>query len=126
MRNKLVVVAGAVGLFMVADPMFAHHSESMYDKDHPVTLTGTVTAFRFINPHVKIHFEVKDENGSIVKWVAGTSAPQRLYRNGWHKETLKPGDHITITGHPAKDGRKIMNVQRLVGPDGQVLRDVTA
>ena len=44
MRNKLIVLAGAVGLFIVADPMFAHHSDSVYDKDHPVTLTGTTTS----------------------------------------------------------------------------------
>ena len=118
MRNKLVVVAGAVGLFMVADPMFAHHSESMYDKDHPVTLTGSVTAFRFINPHVKIHFEVKDENGNVVKWIAHTSPPSKMYRRGWNRNILTPGDQITVTGGPDKNGRKNMRLLKLVGPRG--------
>ncbi len=50
-------------------------------------------------------------------------APQRMYRNGWDKQTLQPGDQISISGNPAKDGRKIMNVREPVGPTGKVLRE---
>ena len=124
MRSKLIAgLTVAVGLLMVAGPLFAHHSEALYDKEHPVNLRGTVTDFKFINPHVQIHFQVKGENGNVVKWVAGMGAPQRMYRDGWDKQTLKPGDQISISGHPAKGGRKIMNVRKLVGPDGKVLRE---
>ena len=121
MENKLVVLALAVGLLMVAAPLFAHHSSAMYDMEHPVSLTGTVTEFKFINPHVQIYFQVKDENGNVVKWVAGSGAPQRLYRRGWNAKTLNPGDEITVTCAPAKDGRKICSVRRLVGPNSKVL-----
>ncbi len=122
MRSKLIAgLTVAVGLLMVAGPLFAHHSEALYDKEHPVNLTGTVTDFKFINPHVQIHFQVKDENGNVVKWVAASAPPQRLYRAGWNTKTLKPGDEITITCAPAKDGRKICSVRRVVGPNGKVL-----
>ncbi|MCH6545828.1 MAG: hypothetical protein IH796_07480 [Deltaproteobacteria bacterium] len=126
MKNKvLAVVSVTVGLLLASGPMFAHHSSAMYDADHPVTLAGTVTEFRFINPHVQIHFEVQDENGKVVKWMAGSESPVRLFREGWNKETLKPGDQIIMTCAPAKDGRKICNLVRIVGPNGQVLREET-
>ena len=126
MKNKvLAVVSVTVGLVLASGPMLAHHSSAMYDADHPVTLAGTVTEFRFINPHVQIHFEVQDENGKVVKWMAGSEPPVRLFREGWNKETLKPGDQIIMTCAPAKDGRKICILVRIVGPNGQVLREET-
>ncbi len=120
MKNKLAVLAVVVGLFMVSVSMFAHHSAAIYDREHPVTLQGTATNLAFINPHVQVHFEVKDENGNVVKWVAGSDPPQRVYRAGWNKATLKTGDQITITCAPAKDGRKICLLMNLVGPTGKV------
>ncbi len=122
MKNKsLTVLVVAVGLLLFAAPLFAHHSAAMYDSEHPVTLTGTVTALKLINPHSLIRFEVKDENGNVVKWIAGMGPPQRMYRAGWRTDTLKPGDQITITGAPDKDGSKVMSVIKVVGPTGQVL-----
>ncbi len=119
MKNKLLVIlAVAVGFLMVAGTMFAHHSPSLYDKEHPIKLTGTVTEFRFINPHVQIHFEVKDENGNVVKWIAHTSPPSKMYRSGWTRNTLKPGDQITVIGGSDREGRKNMRMLKLVGPGG--------
>jgi len=122
MKNKLLaVLAVAVSLLVVSGPLFAHHSVTNYDREHPVTLTGTVTEFRFVNPHVLVIFEVKEEGGTVVTWAAGSAPPQRLYRAGWNTKTLKPGDQITITGAPHKEGKKEMSVIKLVGPTGQEL-----
>lgn len=122
MNNKLLsVLAVAVGLLVVAGPMFAHHSLAMYDTEHAITLEGTVTDFAFVNPHVQIHFAVKDDKGNVENWAAGSAPPQRMYRAGWNRNTLKIGDQITVTGYPAKDGRKVMSVRKLTGPSGQVL-----
>ncbi len=122
MRSMLLtVLAMVVGLLVVAGPMFAHHSPSIYDKAHPITFTGTVTEFRLSNPHVQVHLEVKDENGNVVKWIVHSLPPPRLYRAGWRRDTLKPGDQITVTGGPAKNGKKIMRLVNLVGPGGLVL-----
>ena len=127
MRSMLLtVLAMVVGLLVVAGPMFAHHSDAIYDRENPVTLKGTVTEFRFFNPHIQILFEIKDENGKVVKWIASTGTPTRMFRRGWSKTTLKPGDEITVTGTPAKNGRKVMRLTKLVGPTGKVLRDVAA
>ena len=117
----LVVMAVAVGVFVLAGPLFAHHAQSVYDREHPVTLPGTVTDYLFTNPHTQIRFDAKDANGNVTSWTADTSSPQRLYRVGWNKTSLKPGDPITVTGAPSKDGRHSMSIMKLVGPDGKVL-----
>ena len=116
MKNRLfAALAGAVVLLMVSSPLFAHHAGSLYDREHPVTLTGTVTKYLMINPHAQIHFEVKDANGNVETWVAETAGPQRLLRVGWNKNSLKPGDKITVTGAQFKDGRKYLSIFKLEG-----------
>jgi uncharacterized protein DUF6152 len=66
MKNNLyIILAVAGGLYLTADTAFAHHASSNYDGVHPVTLTGAVTEFEFVNPHVLAHFDVADENGVI-------------------------------------------------------------
>jgi len=124
MKKRLftVLAAGAV-LWMVSGLVFAHHAGSLYDREHPVTLTGTVTQFLMINPHAQIHFEVKDENGNVSKWVAETAGPQRLLRVGWNKNTLKAGDTVTVTGAQFKDGRKYLSIYKLTGGNAPVLTE---
>jgi len=119
--NLVAVLAAGVVLLMVSGPLFAHHSASLYDREHPVTVTGTVTGVLFTNPHVQIHFEVKDESGNVEKWVASTSGPLKLSRSGWTAKTLKAGDKITATGAPYRDGRKEMSLGKVVAPNGKVL-----
>jgi hypothetical protein len=80
-----------------------------------------VTEYKLVNPHTEIHFDVKDAQGNTTSWVALSGPPQRLYRSGWRSDTLKPGDQVTVTGAPLKDGRKFMGVQKVIGPSGKVL-----
>lgn len=122
MRNKvLVAFAGLVGALVISISLFAHHGGSMYDWKNPVTLTGIVTDYQFVNPHTQIRFEVTDENGTVTGWVVETVPMQKLQRAGWNTKTLKPGDRITVTGAPHREGKKALGVVRLVGPAGQVL-----
>src|SRR5438132_198207 len=105
MKNKLFVVLVAVAaLLAVRAPLFAHHGESLYDAHHLITLAGTVTKFEMINPHALIHFDVKDDKGNIEHWTAQGTAPNNLRRVGWTRDSLKPGDQITVSGYPYKDG----------------------
>jgi hypothetical protein len=108
---------------MMSGPLFAHHAGSLYDREHPVTLTGTVTKYLMINPHAQIHFEVKKDDGTVETWVAETAGPQRLLRVGWNKNTLKPGDTITVTGAQFKDGRKYLSIYKLTGGNAPVLTE---
>ncbi len=124
MKEKLPITFSVIlGLLMISGRVFAHHAPSIYDKAHPITLTGTVTEFRFTNPHVQVRFEVREKNGNVVKWIGHSSPPRKMYRVGWKRDTLKPGDEITMTGGPDKTGRKIMRILKLVGPGRLVFTD---
>jgi cytochrome oxidase Cu insertion factor (SCO1/SenC/PrrC family) len=110
MKSKLMAaLAAGVVLLLVSGSLWAHHGGVQYDTKHAVTVTGTVTEFLFTNPHVQIHFEVKDESGNAEKWVAETASPQRLYSFGWNAKTQ------------LKDGQKIVSVIKLVGGNAPVL-----
>ncbi len=118
MNKVLAVLAVAVGLFMASGPLFAHHSTSIYDRQHTTTVQGTVTALEFINPHVQVRFDVKDNQGNIEKWVGVTGPPNALRRAGMNRNTLKPGDQIAVDGHRAKDGGTIIEIEQIVLSDG--------
>jgi hypothetical protein len=94
---------------------------SAYDSGRTVSMKATITKFDWTNPHVQIHFEVRDDNGSVSQWMAECPSPTRLSRAGWSEDTLKTGDQVTITGNPAKDGAKEMRLNAVALPNGQEL-----
>ena len=111
--SKIVVAAAT----MVATPLAAHHSFAVYfDSNDRVTLEGTVTAFRFTNPHGTL---VLDVDGT--EWRAETNAPVVLQRRGWRRDSLRPGDHVTISGWRARDGRNYMRLMEARKADGQMI-----
>src|SRR5262247_707397 len=103
-------------------PAFAHHSTSMYDMNHPTTITGTVKRFEWTNPHAFIYIDVKDEKGSTVEWEIELMSLNHLRSYGWVRTTVKPGDVITCTGGAAKSGAPSMISALLKLPDGRELR----
>ena len=120
MRAKTIGwILGFVTLLGVSFPSFAHHGTAAYDTKSMVTVKGTITDFRFINPHVQLYFDVTNDKGEVEKWQAELTAPNKLSRAGWDKHTLKPGDSITATGNVAKDGAHTMWIKELIGPNGE-------
>ena len=120
--NELrAILVRALALAIFSTALFAHHGTSNYDREHPVTLTGVVTEYQFINPHVLVHFEVKNSNGTTDTWLAEAAPPQRLFRAGWRTDSMKPGDKITVTGFPMKDGAKTLGLRKLTTADGKEL-----
>src|SRR5690242_18326585 len=104
MRARLVLAVMA-GLGVVPLAARAHHSFAVYfDAGKSVTITGKVTAFRFTNPHGTIVLDVADAQGRVSEWRAETNAPVVLQRRGWTRESVKPGETITIQGWPSRDG----------------------
>jgi hypothetical protein len=109
----LVALTGAVS---------AHHSFVVFfDDGKSVQVTGSVTAFKFTNPHATIELTAKNAQGQLENWRAETNAVTLLRRRGWTKESLEAGDVITIEGWPARDGSKYMRVRRVTKADGTVL-----
>jgi uncharacterized protein YcnI len=106
---------------LISGPAFAHHSMSMYDSGHDTTFKATITQFDWANPHSQITFTTTDENGKIENWVAEGPGPNRLAKHGWSKESLKPGDQVTIVGNRNKNGSLTMRFEKVILPNGQEL-----
>lgn len=121
MEKKLLGVLAVVGsVFAATGLLLAHHSANNYDSGKQITLQGTVTEFRLVNPHPLLYFTVKGETGNVEEWFAESgNPPARWYNSGFNSNVLKPGAPITITGSPSKDGRKMVRIRKLVGPSGQ-------
>ena len=110
----------AFGLLAVGQ-VFAHHGTAAYDTTKAVTVKGAVTEFEFVNPHVLVFLEVKDDKAAVQKWQGELTSPNHLERVGWTKSSLKPGDKITLSGYPAKSGAASMWITKVVLADGTAL-----
>src|ERR1700693_5020953 len=125
MKNLALCVAIMFAALFVSTPVPAHHGETNYDTDKLVTVKATVTNFEFINPHVQIFMDAKNDKGEIEKWTCEARSPAMLVRNGgWDKTTLKPGDVITATGFRSKNGTNILRLKKIVLADGKELPDL--
>ena len=119
MNAKLVAVLACLLSFSGA--AFAHHGSASYDSNKLTTLKGTVTDFRFQNPHAQISLDVKDSSGKVQNWVLEAVGIATLSRNGWTKSIMKPGDAITVTGNAAKNGSPAMRLTKVVLASGKEL-----
>lgn len=117
----LLVFAIVTAIFAVAAPVFAHHGTAAFDTSKPVTVKGTVTEFVFLNPHVQVYLDVKNEKGEVEKWQGELTAPNKLARAGWTKKTLQPGDMIEITGFRVASGGNTLWIRKLVDAHGESL-----
>jgi Family of unknown function (DUF6152) len=126
--KKLALLA-LLGTFVLSGtPLFAHHGfAGRYDEANPITITGTVVELQLINPHSQIIFEVKGPKGEIQRWHAELGGANAIHREGWGKDTLKPGTRITIIGPAAKSGTYDMNLSHeskiILTDTGKVLHD---
>src|SRR3982074_1420026 len=112
------------GLFL-SPPLPAHHGEVNYDTEKVVSVKGTVTEFQFINPHVQIFLDVKNDKGEIEKWSCEARSTIMLLRvGGWDKNTLIPGGVITVSGFRGRNGSTTMRLKKIILPDGRVMPDL--
>jgi len=126
MRSRLVMVlAGALVVWMSL-PLFAHHGSAMFDTGKRVTLKGTVKEWIYVNPHCLLTLDVKSEDGQMVQWLAETQPPTSVFPAGYRKDSFKPGDEVTITVEPVKNGRPIGRIIRSVLANGKTLGDPPA
>ena len=113
---------GSVLIFSAG--VLAHHGGAAYDGQTVKEVTGKVTRFEFINPHVLIYAEVMDEQGNPVEWSGELTSPNRLARNErgtirWHKDILQPGDDITLIGNPARNGAPSLRLREVLDAEGR-------
>ena len=111
-----------IAVLLTATSALAHHSNSAFDGDKVVVLKGTVTQWKWSNPHVWIFLSVDDGgNGGKVQWEIEGRTPGQLIRAGWSRTILKPGDTITVDFSPAKDGSRTGLLTRVTRADGTVV-----
>ena len=119
--KRMAFFALMVGFTTLASVAFAHHGTANYDTSKTITVKGAVSDFQFINPHVLISMDGKDESGKLQKWQGELTSPNRLSRAGWTKSSVKPGDTLTISGYPAKSGSPEIWIQKVVLGSGEEL-----
>ena len=120
MRMKMIGLAGVAALAL-AGPALAHHSFAMLDATKTVEMTGTVKEFQWTNPHSWLQVVVTDETGKDVEWSLEMGSPGALARSGWRPRTVAPGDAVTVTLHPLKDGSSGGQFLTATLPDGTVM-----
>jgi hypothetical protein len=106
-------------------PALAHHSFAMFDQTKLLPLKGTVREFQWTNPHAWIQVDVVDTAGKAEMWSVELNSPNNLRRQGWKSNSLKPGDKVTVTVNPLRDGKKGGLFVAVVLPDGSTLGDAT-
>ena len=112
----------SIGLALGAPAALAHHSFAVhFVDDRTIEVNGTVSAFRFSNPHGVLSFDVKKDDGTVEQWRAETNSPSVLRRRGWTKDSLKAGDSLRIVGFPSRDGTPYMRISKITFADGHEL-----
>jgi uncharacterized protein DUF6152 len=122
-KNKLKAsFLVVVGFLTASVPLFAHHGNAQY-QSKVLTMKGTVTAWLWINPHVFLKVDVKDDKGNVVNWVAELVAPSNMINFGFTAQTFKPGDEVTIvTNDVARNGAPVARLSQVVLSNGQVMK----
>ena len=113
---RAALVASIASVLAAALPTYAHHSfPAQYDETQPVELMGTVTRVEWTNPHIFIYIDVADEeSGEVVNWALEMGGPNSLLRLGWKRDSLKPGDEISVEGSLARDGSPLANAETII------------
>ena len=113
MRVRLGVLMACV--VMAPLPLIAHHSfAAVFDQDQTINLEGTVTEVEWMNPHIWFYLDVRSAEGNVTNWQCEGGNPNVLVRQGWSRDTLKPGDQVSVEGFRARDGSDTCNARVVV------------
>ena len=111
-----------LALSMAGISTLAHHGNAEFDQTQSVSLKATIADFVWSNPHSVIFFDVRGENGKVTRWSCETVQPALLHRAGWTRDSLKPGDQVTLVLHPAKNGKPVGNLEKVILANGDELK----
>ncbi len=120
MNVRSMAAAAATALVLWPLPALAHHSFSaQYDADKPIEVKGAVPKIEWTNPHARVYISVPLPNGQFETWNFEMASPNVLARNGWKRDSLKPGDRITVAGYLARVGERMAIAGSLVDATGK-------
>lgn len=121
MRSRLVVVLAVAAGLSLSLPLFAHHGSAVFDTGKEVILKGTVKEWVYSNPHCLLRLDVTGEDGKVAEWIAEGQAPNVIFPVGYRKNSFKPGDQVTVTVEPVKNGHPMGRILQAVLADGKTL-----
>jgi hypothetical protein len=102
----------------------AHHAFSpVYDGSKTVTITGTLTDFKLVNPHAMMTIDVVDKAGKRTAWTVEMPGLLSLTRLGWTDKTVAVGDRLTVSGNPTHTGSARVAFKKIVLANGAELLD---
>ena len=102
-------------------PAFSHHSNVAFEVTKVISVTGVVKEFKWANPHTWLTIVADDGKGGKVEWAIEGRAPGVLLRSGWTKNSVRPGETVTVDFSPAKDGSRTGLIARVTKADGTIL-----
>jgi hypothetical protein len=119
MNFKWSGVLVVAGMLLGAVSASAHHSfAAEFDIDKPLTLKGVVTKVEWVNPHVYVYVDAKDESGKITQWSLSSLGPAGIRRVGVTRAMLGQGQTVTIQAYHAKDGSNFAFMRKMTFADG--------
>ena len=120
MKPASIVLLFAVAA-VAAEPTAAHHGTGIsYDLNAPLaTIKGMVTEFAWRNPHVSVFIDVPDGKGTVVNWGLEHSNVNSLAREGYNRNSLRPGQAVTAVFHPSRSGAPVGLIVKIILPDGK-------
>ena len=122
MKSRTVKGVAIAAALLGSASASAHHSfAAFFDSNNIVTVKGTVTQYEFRNPHGTITLNAQAEGGEMQEWRVETTAPAVLARRGWDRNSLKPGDEVTISGWMSRDGRSYLRLRQATHADGRAI-----
>jgi hypothetical protein len=122
--RKLALILVIAGLLAVSTPLFSHHGAAAYDMSKPVMLKdAVVTKYSWMNPHVLIYFDLKDNAGKVAQWTVEAGSPSAIGVVGWSRNSIKAGDVVTIWLFQTKTGLPVGRLNKIQFADGSLLRD---
>jgi Family of unknown function (DUF6152) len=121
MKTQLAALSLILTLLMTPIAGFAHHSDAAYATTSIVVKNATITKFSWMNPHGLLAFDVKDEKGQVVHWVAEFGSPSAMSLIGWNRNIVTIGEEADIEMFPSKNGEPIGRLAKISYKDGRVL-----
>jgi hypothetical protein len=122
MRVRVIALlaVGLVGVLVHGASLSAHHSlASQFDEGKPLTLQGVITKVEWVNPHVWIHIDVKDNGGAVEPWALETLPPATLRKGGLRSDMLGKGQTVTVLAYRARNDSKLAFLRKITFADGR-------
>src|SRR4051794_32176532 len=118
--SKALIAALSLGVFAAAAPALAHHSFAMFDQSRQISISGTVKDFQYTNPHSWVIVTAVGSDGKQTEWGFESEGPSTLLRSGIKHSSISPGDKVTATAFPMRDGRPAGSLIKITKADGSV------